>query len=93
MLWGGVVGCPVRCPPEDKYLPPPPGSQQHTVTTVTTVATETLPTRPPPGNTRRGPYQYGGDDERLVGQGLRHVDVQAGGVHGQGVVGEPHADL
>lgn len=40
-----------------------------------------------------GPHQYRGDDECLVGQCLRDVDVKAGGIHGQGVIGVPDPDL
>ena len=40
-----------------------------------------------------GLYQYSGDNERLVCQRLWDIDVQAGGVHCQGVVGVPDPNL
>lgn len=40
-----------------------------------------------------GPHQYGGDDEALVSQSLRDVDVQTGGVHQQSVIRVPDPNL
>lgn len=40
-----------------------------------------------------GSHQYGGDDEALVSQSLRDVDVQTGGVHQQSVIRVPDPNL
>lgn len=41
----------------------------------------------------RETHQNSGDNERLVRQRLGDINVQAGGVHCQGVVGIPDPDL
>ena len=41
----------------------------------------------------RATHQDGRNHQRLIGQCLRQVDVQGGGVHRQGPVGVPHPDL
>lgn len=38
-------------------------------------------------------HQNGRDHQRLVGQRVRQVDVQGGGIHGQGPVRVPYPDL
>lgn len=70
---------------------------RHSVTmsvaaTATATATASpIAARPAPGVTAA--HQYCGDDERLVGQRLRDVNVQTGGIHCQGVIGVPDPDL
>lgn len=54
------------------------------------VQAPSLTTPRPPS---RATHQDGCDHQRLVGQCLRQVDVQGGGIHGQGAVRVPHPNL
>ena len=54
--------------------------------------TQQRPLHPRPTPTR-ATHQDGRNHQRLVGQRLRQVDVQGGGVHGQRPVRVPHPDL